>query len=631
MPPKNQQPKPAPKQGKGGKGRRRKPKVPYNPIVVSTRRVVTNNKTNKEGLSKMMEQRVAMGIMFPYEHPTKSFDVFPKKTALRSFRQTYTVYGDMNVKQLPDGVNGDFVVALFGWPGLQFAKGVSFPSTATARWAVATTNVRDAATQSGASSVLWSLRSVQGVDGRMGGSIAPSSGELTTQGRYDFLDENENWPLVRLFSPTAYGSFTGLYQMHGGYPVIGRSGTRNYIYMNVGDCIMIAVNFKCTTASATSANGLAVDAIFEVMKYRSDGPDDRVGRLKAVVYSLSAVIAGGTAIDQNYYLAYNNAEPGWYTVDAVDAYMTGNWADIQLALTSDPSATLGAFTASFRILYNVWVPTAVSQATLLNMWNGAPGSMTTYDSQVAGYTYSGWDMYTTNALVNILQGNPLIGTNTRVTGSSLLLMNTTPVLNRGGHIHCARLNGDAVWAYTQAKIAGSNTYKALKTETGAFTFMHPSERRNQFYQAVNPLDGSSGPTGTGWGSPMVDLEALSEEFTHVIRVEPVVGATVANQFDLILDTALEFAVDSQMFPSSPSPVNHASYHQMLRMIEAQPEVFWENPSHVAQLVSWVRDAINGSVRLAKWAIPRVAPVATALNPALGPVMAALSALAVNSA
>lgn len=159
---------------------------------------------------------------------------------------------------------------------------------------------------------------------------------------------------------------------------------------------------------------------------------------------------------------------------------------------------------------------------------------------------------------------------TKLTACSLLVSNTTKVMNKEGTVNCARLNlnigttvtgvgssaGQVLNAFCPTDSVFSGTHPSLRyfgpMESGAYTFLPHSSETGVFFDTVQV-----GKYLGGTAYPAMDLS--SWEYSNVILLKDP-DATTPSQLALTLDLHIEFRSSSTMFPVAVATTALDTYH-----------------------------------------------------------------------
>lgn len=243
----------------------------------------------------------------------------------------------------------------------------------------------------------------------------------------------------------------------------------------------------------------------------------------------------------------------------------------------------------------------------------------------SGNNQVSWRFFCAGQIEPAVGGDRLIGEYCRVSAASILISNVSPAMGKGGIIHCNRLKaGDssisstpddsAFYNVNVISLLGANSYQALMAETGAFTFMIPNLERCGFRQAMEYN-----------GGPFIHYDQLMESYYLMCRVSSTTstfGTTtpVSNAYNITVDSVVEFTTNSQRYKKGVPHTTMADAESVINaLLEGSGDQFWyENPSHVAMVFSFLRNAMRNTVGFVRDNAPKLAAAIGAYNPAYAP-------------
>jgi len=351
------------------------------------------------------------------------------------------------------------------------------------------------------------------------------------------MTEAGYWP----FYGASY--LSGSSQPHGSWISAGISASVPYVFLNAGDAISLSID----TSGATMAGTVG----FTLMQW------------------VDAKSPPGTA---------NTALSGFFGLTLTGAGSTGN-------VLTQTAVAAGYYTLSF------------------NEINLTSGTCTYVRVQATIVTASGnqWCTYT---MADFL-GSPanssglgsVLGDKARVNGASLLMTNTTPVLNAGGTILAARTHStENFWALSRAKLLAKRDPYTGRAEAGCYTFME-STQRTRTYAQHSVLNGC-----------VFDLD-FDDHYNVIAITNPSTGSQT---FTCTVEMAVEFETDCPLFVGKCLlGVPEDNLTQATAIINSVPEWFFENPMHMSDLYQWAKRGASNFARIGPAISAAVAPHAPA--------------------
>lgn len=196
-----------------------------------------------------------------------------------------------------------------------------------------------------------------------------------------------------------------------------------------------------------------------------------------------------------------------------------------------------------------------------------------------------------------------IYSSTRVTACSLLLQNTTAVLNKEGVVEAVCFSqGVSAGAVTDVLQSNNFTFTSLLAdscaanryngllEKGCYTFALPDQDSSAFLDYT--VAGLAGGT-----QPAFRLDSFN--FINAIKLTEYTSTTTTNLM-AIVDMHIEFRNTSMLWPVGFSRVQLEEWHRAQIVVQGM-RIFYENPTHLLTIANLARLA---AVR----AYPYVAPV-----------------------
>lgn len=341
----------------------------------------------------------------------------------------------------------------------------------------------------------------------------------------------------------ATDTFTSGAYIHGKTMAVGMSAGVGYLWMNVNDAIGVV--------SAAGTSNLVGTAVFEIHQW--------VGRDTEVqVKQVNLTLSGGLVPAGNLFIASSN---GYYAVHFMGYLVTSG-------------STTTATSVTLRLTCN---------AT------------------------TGWTQVSMGDLDVNANGDPSIGEEVRVNACSMLLTNTTSILNRQGTVLAARVRANDFTSMSPAILAKVAEKYTGDAALGVYTFKEFSDYAEKF-QNVVITDSSKGL--------VYDLDM--DDYFHFVQITCPNVATAANTFTLSFSTILEFKTDVARYAKDVSPLNEANLIAARKLINSRPEWFYENPLHASQIYDFIRNLGAKALRGAAYVAPAAAKVASMYNPAGAP-------------
>lgn len=241
----------------------------------------------------------------------------------------------------------------------------------------------------------------------------------------------------------------------------------------------------------------------------------------------------------------------------------------------------------------------------LKITAGSAGAAMGFEVRVNMSSSAGWMLKSQSAVISALGGDPVIGLNARVNGSSLLLTNTTSVLNRQGTVLAARIQEVDPANVTPQILQRSAEKYTGDAAKGVYTFKEFTPYSEDFRRHTATAGGAS--------SLFYDLDY--NDFYHFIQITCPSVSTAANTYTVSVDMAMEFRSDVERYPKDVSMHAHGALIEARRLINSNPVWFYENPLHMAQIYNLIQRGVNGVRRGLATYGPTAARVASVLDPA----------------
>lgn len=242
----------------------------------------------------------------------------------------------------------------------------------------------------------------------------------------------------------------------------------------------------------------------------------------------------------------------------------------------------------------------------------AAGTITSVAAKLQIVTTSdpSWDLVCSPDLLLQKGGDPNIGTSCRTVGSSLLITNTSAMVNRQGSVVAARIVGDAGFDQLTSAYLESLSYKYTgDASLGVYTFKEIVEFNDEFKQASDPLGG------------VLSLPLVRPgDYMHLIQITSPGGVTMANTYTISVGYGIEFKTSIPRYQVGFSGYSLDEAMIARHIIAGVPEWFYENPQHMAALYRLAQMAYKGFKTVAPYATkagrllaPQYAPIYNAID------------------
>lgn len=333
---------------------------------------------------------------------------------------------------------------------------------------------------------------------------------------------------------------TSATNMHGPWLPAGLSDDVPYILLNAGDTI--------STPSATTWTGTGAGSLL-LNLFMWAGPGVQPLR---VDQQRAAVTAGNVGA----VVLFTVASTGYYAVQFT-----------QILLTS------GTITSSNNLIY-------------LRLATGTGGRWANRCMQ---------DVDPKNT------GDPVAAQSCRVNAASLLVSNTSSVLNRQGTVLAARMRIDNPLGISINDLRMAAERYSGDAALGCYTFKEFSKQAEDFTDC----------TGNGGG---LVFHLDYSDYVHAIQITCPGYATGPNTYTVSCDAQVEFKTDVARYSKDVSRYSFPDLVAARKMLNSNPEWFYENPMHMSQIYGFIQNAAKkfyqGAVRVA----PYAATMAGALQP-----------------
>lgn len=256
----------------------------------------------------------------------------------------------------------------------------------------------------------------------------------------------------------------------------------------------------------------------------------------------------------------------------------------------------------YRVDFGGFYPTSGSTTTAITM-----------QLRLSLVATDGWTQISMGDLDPNNKGDPSVGEEVRVNACSMLLTNTTSIMNRQGTVLAARIRSadfTDVSPTLLSRVAEKYTGDAA---LGVYTFKEFSDYAERFRNVVIS-DNTKGV--------VFDLDV--DDFLHFVQITCPGVALYPNTYTVTFATTLEFKTDISRYQKDVARGSHMSLIAARRLINSRPEWFYENPVHASQIYDFIKSLGRKALTGAAYAAPFVAKAASAYNPAGAPGYEALA-------
>jgi hypothetical protein len=235
------------------------------------------------------------------------------------------------------------------------------------------------------------------------------------------------------------------------------------------------------------------------------------------------------------------------------------------------------------------------------------GSITLNVTHVISVASAGWQIVHMGDL-DPVNGDPLMGTDTRMNGFSFLATNTTSLLNRQGTVLAARMKAIEFASQTPSTLARAAEKYTDDAEKGVYTYLEFSSSREKF-TVVNASR-----------YPVYPLD--TDDYYHLIQITCPNVATTANTYTCSFDSTLEYKTESARY------VKDVALHDFSALVEARllcnstPIWFYENPLHWRSIIARVARGAAAGYGAIKRHGPRLLTAASMAYPPAAPGLSA---------
>lgn len=191
----------------------------------------------------------------------------------------------------------------------------------------------------------------------------------------------------------------------------------------------------------------------------------------------------------------------------------------------------------------------------------------------------------------------------RVNAASLLITNTTSLMNRQGTVLAARLGANELFGPNAAgRLARAAEKYSGDAALGCYTFKDFSDWDETFRDHIMQASMMPPPN---YGLSF-DLDCTN--YTHVILIS---GTSVENRYTVTLSAQLEFRTDVARYAKGVAADRFDDLCEARKVINSEETWFYENPLHMRQIYGFLKSAIRSIGKMA----PYAAAVGSLYNPA----------------
>jgi hypothetical protein len=357
------------------------------------------------------------------------------------------------------------------------------------------------------------------------------SGSSTYSLKFDSSDPtSDDWQITRSIftAPNAWDhgdTWTlknavalGTGHRHGKTMGILDSNNEQYLWYNAGDKLYLQV----TTATNTSTGNTNIK--FNVVRYAR--PREDPTQFATVFYQLASTVTSGP-----FSMVFSAPQSGYYgvqfeNVDFLGAGLIGPlFVKASLEVAEGPAYT------------------QVCMATL-DPWRN---------------------------------GDVLLGVSCRLSGSALLLTNTTAIIQRGGSIHAARQEHKNWYDFSFEDLIGVRERYDGDATNGCYTFREFNEVADKFFPATR--------NGAG-----LFFSLDQNDWVHTIAIQPASGLTM----NVIFQEHIEFRSDSDRYSRRIANGKVEDMHEARKIVNGVHEWFFENPNHMKYVYKIANAALKNA-------------------------------------
>jgi hypothetical protein len=219
---------------------------------------------------------------------------------------------------------------------------------------------------------------------------------------------------------------------------------------------------------------------------------------------------------------------------------------------------------------------------------------------------AGWQHIHLGDLDTTNSGDISLAEDARSVASSLLATNTSSVLARQGTVLAARLRGVDALDVTPTVLARSAEKYTGDAAKGVYTFLEFSTAREQFTSHVQT---------DNFLSYNLDVD----DYYHYMHITCPGWSSTPNTYTISFDSILEFKTDSSRYSKAVSQLDYTDLIAARRIVNANPDWFFENPQHMAALYNWISNKVGAVTRGARRYAGPVAGGLAVMDPARAPL------------
>lgn len=214
---------------------------------------------------------------------------------------------------------------------------------------------------------------------------------------------------------------------------------------------------------------------------------------------------------------------------------------------------------------------------------------------------AGWMLIHMGDLDSSGNGDPSLAEDTRCVATSMLITNTSALLSRQGTVLASRIRGIDAVDLTPSLLAKSAEKYTGDAAKGCYTFMEFSTERERFRSHV-----------VAETSLCYCLDV--DDYYHFVQITCPGVVTTPNTYTVSFDNVLEFKTDSARYSKNVATLSHVDLIIARRIINSNPEWFFENPTHMSALYNWISTKVGNTVRGARKYAGPISNAASALDP-----------------
>lgn len=569
----------------GQPGKKRRKATAKQRLQYSEDRMTTLVKSDR--LTTMMRSAVGRSIVFPYDHPLRLVSNDPARTALQPCRSIETITAGQNLTQFDPTMLGMLGVCLFGLPGLSYAY--------TKEYIPSNTNMQYYRMNFAQEDKVDEKFTLKAAIGGLPQTIL-SDFEVPIMSSSVFL------PIIKLTGNSS--------NIHGGLAPVGKANSGGtWFYLGKGDNVFVTFGITGTFA-ALDTKGINCTLALSLLNY-DESDVEVVESYSMSLVALTAVTAAAFVGSSTYCSGELLAgKQGWYTV-RIDSI---RWETTDpVAMSIYKPVVTDAYCYGMVILGNTC---SMGQTSAQRDAEWLAIRSTPQNCTYVGNPTVKWAFRTSQFLDPDRQGDMWMGRECRNNGTSLLLSNTTQLINRGGNIYATRFVQSGAMKFDtitlQQMQTGTFDKHTFDAATGCFTFMLPDEGRLKLFEAV-PIPASN-------GGPLFDLDLFKKMWIHIAVISPPVTLGFNNTFQLTYDETIEFRDFSNRYNKDTQHIPIQAYIDAIVAFQERSDWWYENPTHAQRLYSWISQAMAGAKKLAKASAPYVAAGVSTVHPEMAPLM-----------